>query len=748
MLAVMTRVLVAMQLMRVGLTLSTVATLGDQASTKPRSAIFLDRADPLDKMNKEALTIRKKLDSLALQCKMAQFKDKDTLDSLHRELRIVSGQLAGNVAQLNDARNSASRGKSGSEKLKVQLRKIHNMCESQKKHVDAAAEALLRDQGRAKALRALSSQCSFAALVTIHAKVPPPPTSLLQGCKEELFAGEALEQEASNFSTPFAKQAFRDAWQHASAGSTPSAFLASKAWPSESKPRSKAKAKAASACKLDKGVASCGLLNSQFDALAKHLEEQKDVAVTEQRKSLERCIGREKQINDHIKSSDSQTAQSSAELVRLTGIQAGFAASRTSITQRLERAQRDADQFQKTCESGIDEYKGELEDLLKKRQAVANKAAGKRVAIQDCVVHEWVFSKCSKQCKKQDNETAGVMKASRSVIQVAGMEGTPCPQLFHEFSCNDKPCPTDCAVQEWAKWSMCSKACGGGTSKRTRRVVTQPKDDGKACPLIEQRKMCNVGRCSDECKLKDWTPWSACTRRCKFSANSAAGQQHRTREVLGNPGKATATCLAADDERRLQVQACNEEACPKDVTCDASQDVLLLLDGSGDAGVNFEHQRSLVASIAEHSTSKVRFGVVAYGKEVEILSRITANRTQLAAISAYAPPVGGSRDCGKGEVVGRTLFMDPGVGRGSSKVAVLLLGGAPAGFVSAKKAAEELRSAGVRLVVGLVDDGSPLARKQACSLVNEPCSANVEAVASWEQMAQEPGRFLAAICPA
>merc|ERR1719181_2349724 len=107
-------------------------------------------------------------------------------------------------------------------------------------------------------------------------------------------------------------------------------------------------------------------------------------------------MNREKQMNDRITSSDSQRARSSAELVRVTGVKAGLAASRASIAERLERTKRDAKKFQATCYSGIDEYNGELEDVLKKRQVFANKAAGKRVAIQDCEVTDWLFSKCSK----------------------------------------------------------------------------------------------------------------------------------------------------------------------------------------------------------------------------------------------------------------------------------------------------------------------------------------------------------------
>jgi len=507
-------------------------------------------------------------------------------------------------------------------------------------------------------------------------------------------------------------------------------------------------ATAAGACKLTPGVVDCGALQSQFATLAKRMEEQKDAAVTNQRKQVEECLAKEKDVNDRIRSSDSQHSRSSAELVRLIGVKTGLAASHASIVQRYERTKRDAEKFQETCKSGTSDLKGELEDLTKKRQKVANKLAGKRVAIQDCHVSKWKFSKCSKACKKQDNETAGIMEASRDVEMWEGDEGIACPELSVKLDCNDKPCPINCAVGEWAKWSTCSKDCGGGTSTRTRKVTTQAKDGGKSCPITDRRKLCNVGRCSDTCKLEQWTAWSTCTRRCKFSANSPAGQQHRIREVQGNPVKAGGgkACPPANDDKRFQAQACNEEICPKDFTCDASQDVLFVLDASGAAGADFEHQRSLVASLVKGSSKKSRFGAVSYGKEVKILSRITANRTQFAAISSYNPPVGGSRDSAKGEVVGRTLFADPGIGQGAQKVAVLLLGGAPAAFVTAKKAAEDLRFAGVRLIVGLVDDGSQLARTQACDLVDAPCSANVEAVKSWDQMAQEPGRFLAAIC--
>lgn len=220
------------------------------------------------------------------------------------------------------------------------------------------------------------------------------------------------------------------------------------------------------------------------------------------------------------------------------------------------------------------------------------------------------------------------------------------------------------------------------------------------------------------------------------------------REVDGDPVAegGGSPCPPADDATRFETRTCNKEICPKGITCDASQDVLFFLDASGAAGKDYERQASLVRSFAARSSEKVHVGAIAYGKKLQILSRITAKRDLLDAVAAYSPPAGGSRDSAPAVVMGRTLFADPGVGDGRPKIAVLLLGGAPTGFPEAKKAAKELRDSNVRVVVGLIDDGSQLARDQACSLASTPCEANVEAVKSWDQMAQEPGRFLASLC--
>jgi hypothetical protein len=711
--------------------------------------------------NDKIVKIWQKNDALSLQCKKTADRDAETIAGLTRELQAISGQLAGNVAQQSSAGNSADRDKKMVDKLNAQAVQVDVMCKTQEAALNKSVSALSGDQSQADVLRQFSGECKARALAAIqNARTPATISSLrrggasfLEGCGREVLepmmaTGKSLANEARNFSTSFARKAFEDALLRASEGSAfPVLKTERKEWPSRSKPRSKSQEKAANSCKVPEGSVNCNVLESELETLARRLEEQKDKKLTEQRKQVDDCNAKRKDVNERLQATEAQISRSQTEMVRTTGIKAKLAAQRAAVEQRLERAQKDSKDFQKTCKNGKDEYQGQLEEVMRDRQQHAHKIVGEKVLIPDCEVSDWRFSVCSKACKKSDDDAVGTMEATRTVVRVAGLEGASCPPLVAKLSCNDKPCPTDCEVSEWLPWGSCSKACGGGTESRTRKVTTQVKDGGKKCPAVEQRKSCNIGSCSDECKLKEWTPWSACSRRCKFSTTSAAGRQVRTRDVDGNPVKrgGGSPCPPSDDDSRLQAQPCNEEICPRGVTCDASQDVLVFLDSSGDADAEFQHEVSLVSAMVERSSKKTGYGIISYGKEIKILSRITPS-PDLAGLAKYAPPAGGIRDTAGAVTMGRSLFGDPGIGGTRPKTALLLLGGAPATFTDSEKAAEDLRSAGVRVVVGLIDDGNTLTRQQACSLASKPCSANVEAVKSWQQLEHEPGRFLAAIC--
>eukprot|EP00794_Sanderia_malayensis_P013753 gene13753-15192_t len=53
----------------------------------------------------------------------------------------------------------------------------------------------------------------------------------------------------------------------------------------------------------------------------------------------------------------------------------------------------------------------------------------------------------------------------------------------------------DCKVSEWTSWTACSNDCGVGIMKRKRFIVETPQNGGKACPALRQKRGCALNRC-------------------------------------------------------------------------------------------------------------------------------------------------------------------------------------------------------------------------------------------------------------
>lgn len=54
---------------------------------------------------------------------------------------------------------------------------------------------------------------------------------------------------------------------------------------------------------------------------------------------------------------------------------------------------------------------------------------------------------------------------------------------------------TDCAVSQWGSWSDCDIACGTGMMSRNRSITVQPKNGGKHCPSLVQKRGCQGTKC-------------------------------------------------------------------------------------------------------------------------------------------------------------------------------------------------------------------------------------------------------------
>jgi len=114
----------------------------------------------------------------------------------------------------------------------------------------------------------------------------------------------------------------------------------------------------------------------------------------------------------------------------------------------------------------------------------------------DCVVGDWSnWGACSKNCD------GGVQQRTKSITRQPQNGGRACPtsaELTESRTCNTQPCPVDCVVGDWSNWGACSKNCDGGTQQRTKSIITQPQNGGRACPPsaeLTESRTCNTQPC-------------------------------------------------------------------------------------------------------------------------------------------------------------------------------------------------------------------------------------------------------------
>ena len=175
----------------------------------------------------------------------------------------------------------------------------------------------------------------------------------------------------------------------------------------------------------------------------------------------------------------------------------------------------------------------------------------------DCKVSAFTpWTPCSKTCGGDGTQTR-----DRSVAYAADRGGRNCPALHESRACSVSPCAVDCKVGPWGAWTaVCSKTCGGGTVTRSRDVVQPGAFGGVECPPTVDMKGCNPNSCPVDCKVSNWSHYSACSKSCVSSASPTVndiGSQKRTRTVVHSARYGGKDCGALAEKRE-----CNTHLCP------------------------------------------------------------------------------------------------------------------------------------------------------------------------------------------
>ena len=162
----------------------------------------------------------------------------------------------------------------------------------------------------------------------------------------------------------------------------------------------------------------------------------------------------------------------------------------------------------------------------------------------DCVVSEWSeWSECTKVCN------GGTQTRTRTVITPASNGGT-CPELSETRACNEQPCPVDCVVSDWSEWSTCTKACGGGIQTRTRTVITPAMYGGRPCPTLSDTMVCNAQPCPVDCVVSAWSAWSPWSSDCGY------GFRTRSRTVVTQPANGGKACPQLEEKEERNNPPC------------------------------------------------------------------------------------------------------------------------------------------------------------------------------------------------
>jgi len=405
----------------------------------------------------------------------------------------------------------------------------------------------------------------------------------------------------------------------------------------------------------------------------------------------EHCRASLESYEEQVKALRRQGDDGSVSLANAAAEHSELATLRRERRAQVQDVSREADREVATCGQQIHDFEATLCSARKLKKEMGADA-GTGLFLGDCEVGDWVRGPCSQTCG-----TEGTQTLTREVISSPGAN-PKCPGLTFSRPCNRRPCPIDGQMGGWEPWSGCSRACGGGTRSRHRRVVREAKHGGLPIAETMQEQLCNTQACDQDCVLADWTPWTNCSKICN------RGHKSRTRKAIRGP-LGEGTCAGEQAPERLQTQPCSRDSCEKlplnpQAKCSQEVDVALVLDVSGSVGaVNVEKiklfAKSFIDRMALGDTNSV--GLLYFGSNATVASPLTATAADLTDAIAKVVFEKDSTNTAQALALARGLFEERGSSSAKPVVVVVTDGMPESAFLTGVEVGR-LKEQGIRLV--------------------------------------------------
>jgi uncharacterized protein YegL len=421
----------------------------------------------------------------------------------------------------------------------------------------------------------------------------------------------------------------------------------------------------------------------------------------------------------HAKSERATNLQIQALTVQkeeLQGTLAEITSSRAALLEeqkRKEESSREADRLGKET---MQECRSTIRGILFTEVCGATKVRNELITsnlddvstedIVDCSVSNWVPSECSVTC--DDSLEGGDQVLRRTVITRNDAKwGSACPNLTLTTKCNQVRCPVDCELDEWSTFSKCTTECDGGLQSRTRAVVQDAKNGGRACGSLQESRPCHTESCDRDCRLSDWSEFSHCSKACN------SGFITRNKEVLVE-ARGNGVCPQQLNPVRFQSQSCNTQPCVGDEECLALIDIVIAIDGSGsltergfDVLKTFAQKLVLRMKPSAFEREAVRVGVVQFGNgklngdwvvsDANVVIPPTDNMEEVVAAIGGLTWQRGFTNMAQAVVKAKSMLDMHGRGH-AADVVMLLTDGRPTFVSQTSNAVEQLREE-ARLVI-------------------------------------------------